>query len=196
MHYVTPVFKKCKREDPGNYRTVHLTSVPEKVMEQLVLDAIYKQLKEKKVIMNSQHGLTKGKSYLTNLVAFYDGITGWLDGRRAVGVVYIDFSKAFDTVSHDILIMKLRKCGRDEWTVRRVKKWLNGRAQRVAVCSAESGWRPVTSGVPQGSVLGLVLFNIFTDDFDESMVSTLSKYSNDIKLGGVADTPESCAASQ
>ena len=61
---------------------------------------------------------TKEKSCLTNLIAFYDGTTSWVDGRRAVDVIYLDFSKAFDTISHDILILKLRKCGIDEWMVR------------------------------------------------------------------------------
>jgi len=73
---VTLVFKKGKKEDPGNYRPVLLTSVPGKVMEQLVLDAISKQLEEKKVIRSSQHGFTGGRSCLTNLVAFFDVITG------------------------------------------------------------------------------------------------------------------------
>ena len=63
-------------------------------------------------------------------------------------LVYLDFSKAFDTVSHNILVMKLRKCGIDEWTVRWTDSWLTGRAQRVVVSSTESGWRPVTSSVP------------------------------------------------
>jgi len=116
-------------------------------MEQFILDAIIKQVEEKKVIRSSQHGFTKGKSRLTNLIAFYNGMTGWVDEGRAVDVVYLDFSKAFDTVSHNILIGKFRKCGLDEWTVRWIENWLNGRAQRVVISGAESSWRPVTSGV-------------------------------------------------
>jgi len=111
---VTPIFKKGKKEDWGNYRPVSLTSILGKVMEQLILEAIMKQVEEKKVIRSNQHGFTKGKSCLTNLIAFYAGITGWLDGGRAVDVVYLDFSKAFNTVSHNILLGKLRKCGLDE----------------------------------------------------------------------------------
>jgi len=69
----------------------------------------------------------------------------WGDEGRAVDVVYLDFSKIFDTVSHNILLGKLRKCGLDEWSMTWIEDWLNGRTQRVVISSAESSWRPVTS---------------------------------------------------
>jgi len=76
---VTAIFKKGKKEDPGNYKLVSLASIPGKMMEQLILEVTIKQVEEKKVIGSSQHGFTKGKLYLTNLMAFYDGMTGRVD---------------------------------------------------------------------------------------------------------------------
>jgi len=119
------------------------------MMEQLILEVIIKQVEEK-VIRSSQHGFTNERPCLTNLIAFYDGMTGWVDEGRAVDVVYLDFSKAFDTVSHNILLEKLRRRRMDEWSVRWIEKWLNGRTQRAVVSSAESSWRPVTPGISTG----------------------------------------------
>ncbi|KAK4830654.1 hypothetical protein QYF61_012534 [Mycteria americana] len=102
-------------------------------MEQIILSAITWHVEDNQVIRPSQHGFRKGRSCWTNLISFYDKVTRVMDEGKAVDVVYLDFSKAFDTVSHNILLEKLASHGLDRCTLHWIKNWLDGRAQRVVV---------------------------------------------------------------
>ncbi|GAB0187132.1 mitochondrial enolase superfamily member 1 [Grus japonensis] len=119
---VMPIYMKGRKEEPGNYRPVSLTSVLGKVMEQIIWSAIMRHVQDNQVMRPSQHGFMKGRSCLTNLTSFYDKVTRLV----AVDVVYLDFSKAFDTISRRILLEKLAAHGLEGHTLHWVKNWLDG----------------------------------------------------------------------
>uniref|UniRef100_A0A8D2LR81 Reverse transcriptase domain-containing protein n=1 Tax=Varanus komodoensis TaxID=61221 RepID=A0A8D2LR81_VARKO len=182
---VVPIFKKGSRRDMGNYRPVSHTSIVGKTMERLIIERDLVMLDREGRLTATQYGFHKNRSCQTNLVEFYDKVSRWLDRGDTVNEVCLDFSKAFDKVPHDILVEKLRSSGIHQSTVRWIRAW-----QKVTISGESLGWRPVTSRVPQASVLGPILFNLFINDMEEGVNSLLIKFADDTKTGAVATTEE------
>ena len=179
---IIPLFKKGSRNKSENYRPVSLTSVICKLLERLIKDHMVDFLVKHKLLNSSQHGFLKARSCLTNMLCFLEEITKWIDMGSPVDIIYLDFQKAFDKVPHQRLLLKLKAHGIGDSITDWIEQWLTDRRQRVVVDGEVSNWKSVLSGVPQGSVLGPILFLIYINDLDESITSNVLKFADDTKL--------------
>jgi len=158
-------------------------------MERIVKEYMVIYLENNNLINDSQHGFRNKRSCLTNLLLFLETVTTTVDDGNPVSVIYLDFKKAFDRVPHKRLIIKLASLGISGKLLEWIREWLNNRYQRVVINGTNSDWISVLSGVPQGSVLGPILFIIYINDLDENIKNAIFKFADDTKLiGKVGDT--------
>ena len=134
------------------------------------------------VIPLQQHGITSGRSCLTQLLLAMNNWTKALDIKQSVDILYFDFAKAFDSVPHKCLISKLQSCGTSSKLLRWVKNFLVGRKQKVVLNNHESAWSDVPSRVPQSSVLVATLFNIYVSDMPLIVNSSIVQFADDVKM--------------
>jgi len=130
---VSPIHRSGNKNNPTNYRPISLTSQICKIMESLMRDQIDHHLESNILIKDSQHGFRKCRSCLTNILTFFDKVTGYIDSELHVDVIFLDFAKAFDKVPHQMLLSKLMSHGISGRVLDWIDNWRSGRVQRVQV---------------------------------------------------------------
>ena len=187
---MTPIFKKGRKQDPGNYRPVSLTCVLCKVEEKLVRQSVVEHLEQNKLISDEQPGFVGGRSCITHLLDVLDDWTKALEEGYSIDAIYMDFRKAFDSVPHCRLMSKLEALGIRGQVLQWSRAFLRGRLQRVLVNGNASSPAPVTSGIPQGSVHGPTLFVMYINDMPRAVNNRVKMFAGDTKLYARSDTRE------
>ena len=185
---VTPLFKKGSKNEPCNYRPVSLTSIVCKLLEKLIRKHMIDHLDNNSFISNYQYGFRSGRSCVLQLLDVMEDWSNYIDNGIPFDIVYLDFAKAFDTVPHQRLIKKLSSYGIGGNVLARITDFLSGRRQRVSIKGCLSEWNEVLSEVPQGSVMGPVLFVVYINDLPEVVKRILTMFADDTKVYG----PVSC----
>ena len=179
---ITPIFKKGKRTDPNNYRPVSLTSAVCKIMETMIRDEIREHMEDQELFSQDQHGFRQGRSCNTQLLEAIHDWTNSIEEGHPVDVIYLDYRKAFDSVPFERLLKKLHAYGVRGKVLLWIRDFLRDRSQRVVLADTKSDMATITSGIPQGSVLGPMLFLIYVNDLPEEVLSTLKLFADDTKL--------------
>ena len=178
IHNVTPIHKKNEVTNKNNYRPVSVLPAISKLFEKVMFDQLYASFAP--TFSPNMSGFLKGHSCATALIKLTDDWRSALDEKKETGVVAIDLSKAFDCICHNLLLAKVKACGVQEPALQLLRSYLHGRKQRVICNNKCSSWSPVRCGVPQGSLLSPLLFNIFMNDINETVtISSLRLYADD-----------------
>ena len=191
--HITPIFKNGDRHLCTNYRPVSLLSIPGKILEKCVFKYLFNHLRDINLIHKMQSGFMPKDSTTHQLVYLYHVLGEALDNNKKVRVVFGDISKAFDRVWHAGLLTNLSSIGITGQLNNWFSNYLSGRAQRVVLGSEQSDLMPIKAGVPQGSVLGPILFLVYINDIADELECRVSLFADDNILYIFADTVDECA---
>ena len=192
---IITVFKKGDKSFVENYRPISLICVPSKVFERCVLNKLRDHLLQ--LLNLSEHGFTPGRSCTTQLVEVLNYIGSLLDSGKQTDVIFMDMSKAFDKVSHAALVNKLANYGIRGSLLNWFSHYLHGRQQRVTTLGATSSKKTVSSGVPQGSILGPILFLLYVNDLPDAVEnSKVACFADDTKIFRCVDSISDAALLQ
>ena len=179
---VIPIFKKGPRYDPLNYRPISLTSVCGKVFERIVCEHLSEYLESNSILSPHQFGFRSSRSTMDQLLLVYDFVSKHVDKGSAVDVILFDFKKAFDVVVHSVLVSKLKCLGVQGKILQCIHSFLSNRTMSVCIDGTSSRPRAVLSGVPQGSVLGPLLFLIYINSIGSDLSCHYKIFADDLKL--------------
>ena len=191
--YVSPVPKSGDLSLSSNYRPISLLSNLDKVFERLIFKHIYNHLRDNNILTVYQSGFTPGDSTINQLTYMYDTFCSALDSGKEFRAVFCDISKAFDRVWHKGLIRKLKAAGITGTLLKWFKSYLDGRKQPVVIPGAKSDWSFIKAGVPQGSILGPLLFLIFINDIVTDIGANIRLFADDTSLYIIVEHPDTAA---
>ena len=185
---VTPVFKKGPKSDPNNYRPISVIPVVSKILEKIIYDQLYDYLNNNMLLTNCQSGFRSLHSTMTALLRATNNWSINIDKGHINGVIFIDLKKAFDTVNHEIIIRKLQNYGLDRNALAWFQSYLSNRSQKCLVNGKLSDSRPITCGVPQGSIIGPLLFLVYINDLPNCLdLAVPNMFADDTNVSLSAD---------
>lgn len=179
---VIPIYKKGHRTDPLNYRPISLTPIPCKILERIITKSLYAFLDDNSLFDDNQYGFRRGRSVTDQLLVTYNHVSYWYDQGHIVDLILFDYAKAFDKVHHLTMLDKLTSIGVSGNLFQWIRSFLINRCFFVSISACNSSPRPVPSGVPQGSVLGPLLFLLFINYVGSQLSCRYMIFADDLKL--------------